>query len=97
MIDYKQTADGDIDLSAGDLQLVEPTGQHQSDIIISGQGHNKEAPHIGVDSILFMHDTDPSHYLRTLRKHFIRDGMKVHDIYLDAQGEINTDAEYENN
>lgn len=95
MIDYKQTDDGDIDLGT-DLQLAESTGQHQVDIIMSAQGHHKEAPAIGVDSVQYMDDTDPSHYLRTIRKHFARDGMKVRDIYVDARGEINIEAEYEN-
>lgn len=95
MIDYKQTPEGDLDLSFDDFQWVESTGQHQRDIMLSKQGWYKESPLLGVDTLWFLDDIDPSHYLRTVRKHFVRDGMKVQNIYIDSQGEIHVDAAYE--
>lgn len=95
MLDFKQTAEGDIDLSSGDLALVESTEQHQRDMLIAAQGWYKESPEIGVDSINFLMDSTPDEYLRTIRKQSEKDGFRVDDIYVKG-GEIVIEGEYEN-
>lgn len=95
MLDYLLAQDGDIDLEAGDLQLVEPTEQHKRDLLIAGQGHYKETPQIGVDSVEFLLDSEPDDFLRTVRIQCARDGMKVEDVYIDDNGELTIDAGYE--
>lgn len=96
MLDFKLTADGDIDLSTGDLQLVEPTAQHQRDMLIAAQGWYKENPEIGADSVNFLMDGSPDDYLRTVRQQSERDGFRVDDIYMDGNGEMVIEGEYEN-
>lgn len=94
MLDFKQTDDGDIDLSSGDLELVEPTAQHQRDMLIAAQGWYRENPEIGVDSINFLMDSTPDEYLRSIRKQSEKDGFRVDNIYVKG-GEIVIEGEYE--
>lgn len=51
MIDIGHTESGDIDFSSGDLAYAESTGQHQKDILVSGKGHYKETPELGVGCV----------------------------------------------
>lgn len=95
MIDFKQTENGDIDLGSGDILMAEPTGQHMRDLLVAAQGHYKENPDIGVDSVSYLMDSEPDAYLRKVRKQCVRDGMTVKDIYME-HGELIIDAEYEN-
>ena len=76
MIDIGHTANGDIDLQAGDIFYAERIGQHQRGILLAGKGH--------------MNDNEPDRLLRSIRKEFTRDGMKVSKVSLD-----NVVAEYE--
>lgn len=80
MIDIKFDKEGDVDISADDIQYVESTSQHQRDLIIAQRGHYKEMPGVGVGAINFIHDEDPENFLRTIRKEFTRDGMKVERV-----------------
>lgn len=90
MIDIQHTANGDIDLTAGDLLYAESTGQHQKDILLAGKGHYKESPEVGVDATEYVNDNGPENLLRSIRNEFIRDGMKVTQVNMN-----NTIAEYE--
>lgn len=96
MIDIAQTSGGDIELATGDLTYNESTEQHQQDILIADQGHYKEFPDIGVGILNFLHDTDPENLLRTTRKQFTKDGMKVRHIGI-KNNQIDVKAEYEDN
>lgn len=96
MIDIKNTRDGDLDLSGGDINYSESSEQHQQDILLADKGHYKEAPACGVGIINFLHETDPESLLRTIRKEFARDGMKVKKVTIQ-NGEIIPEAEYEDN
>lgn len=90
MIDIGHTANGDIDLQAGDILYAESTGQHQRDILLADKGHYKESPETGVGALEYMNDNEPDRLLRSIRKEFTRDGMKVSKVSLD-----NVVAEYE--
>lgn len=83
MIDIAHTSDGDIDLLAGDILYTESTGQHQRDILLSGKGHYKETPELGVDAMEYVNDNEPENLLRAIRKEFTRDGMKVTKVSMD--------------
>ena len=97
MIDIKQTDDGDLDFTTGDLEMVEPTGQHQRDILLAAPGDYKESPAVGVDSVRFMLDVEPADYLRRIRKQMSADGQKVKALsYNENTGKVDIDAEYEN-
>lgn len=90
MIDIQHTANGDIDFAIGDLLYTESTEQHQKDILLSGKGHYKECPELGVDATEYVNDNGPENLLRSIRNEFIRDGMKVTQVNMN-----NTIAEYE--
>lgn len=90
MIDIGHTANGDIDLQADDILYAESTGQHQRDILLADKGHYKESPETGVGALEYMNDNEPDRLLRSIRKEFTRDGMKVSKVSLD-----NVVAEYE--
>ena len=92
MIDIQHTSDGDLDLSTGDVLYGESTAQHQRDILLAGKGHYKEAPETGVGVMEYINDSDAGNLLRSIRKEFTRDGMKVTRLSMD-----NIAAEYEEN
>ena len=64
--------------------------QHQRDILLADKGHYKESPETGVGALEYMNDNEPDRLLRSIRKEFTRDGMKVSKVSLD-----NVVAEYE--
>lgn len=83
MIDIAHTTTGDIDLATGDLIYSESTGQHQRDILLSGKGHYKECPEMGVDALNYINDVEPENLFRTIRKEYTRDGMKVTKVSMN--------------
>lgn len=95
MLDIKLTPVGDVDFSSGDIYLSEPTEQHKRDLILSTQGSNKEFPTVGIGAINYIHDREPTNFMRAVRKEFSRDGMKVREVSI-KNGELITDAAYEN-
>lgn len=96
MLDIAQTHDGDISLEAGDLVYTEPSWQHKRDILLADKGHYKEKPATGVGIVSFLQDTEPENMLRTVRKEFTRDKMKVNNISYE-NGQLEIDAEYADN
>ncbi len=88
--DIKQTENGDIDLSTGDMLYTESTRQHQKDLLLAGKGHYKETPEAGVGAASYLNDNEPGNLFRAIRKEFTRDGMKVTKISMNR-----TEAYYE--
>lgn len=97
MLDYKQTPDGDLDFTNEDLSITESTTQHQRDLLLSGKGHIRQSPETGVDSIEYLQDNEPENYLRAVRIEFSNDGMNVKSVAVNQTGNLEIDAEYENN
>jgi len=97
MTDPRQTDDGDLDFTTGDIVMVEPTAQHQRDILVAAPGDYKATPAVGVDSVRHMLDVEPADYLRRVRKQLAADGQRVRALgYDEYSGRVNIDAEYEN-
>jgi hypothetical protein len=94
MIDLKFDETGDIDISTDDIQYTESTLQHQRDLIIAHQGHYKEVPTVGVGAINYLNDENPDNFLRTVRKEFSKDGMKVKKVAITVGGQLNINAAY---
>lgn len=94
MIDIKFDADGDIDLSNGDIHYGVLPGQHQQDLIIVSKGHLKGSPAVGVGAINYLNDEDPENFLRKVRREFIADGMNVVKVGINKQGNLIVDAHY---
>ncbi len=83
MIDIQHTTDGDLDLQTGDILYTESTSRHQRDILLTGKGHYKESPETGVDAMEYVNDNEPDKLLRSIRKEFTRDGMKVTKVSME--------------
>lgn len=94
MIDIKFDEAGDVDVSINDIQYTESTLQHQRDLIIAQQGYYKESPVVGVGAINYLNDESPDNFLRTVRKEFTRDGMKVKKVTITVGGQLNINATY---
>lgn len=88
--DIKQTENGDIDLSIGDMLYTESTRQHQKDLLLADKGHYKETPEAGIGALNYLNDTEPENLYRAIRKEFTRDGMKVIKVNINE-----TEARYE--
>jgi hypothetical protein len=95
MKDIRQTYDGDIDLSGGDLHYVESTVAHQRDLILTGMGEMKHSPTSGVGIVDFINDEAPEAMLRTVRRKFIQDGMTVNSVKKNSSGQLEVDAYYD--
>lgn len=94
MVDIKFDETGDVDISVKDIQYTESTEQHQRDLILADKGHYKEMPGVGIGAINFIHDESPDDFLRTVRKEFTKDGMKVQKITITVGGELRINAAY---
>lgn len=97
MKDYQQQANGDLDLGMGDLFVTESTYQHQRDLLYSDKGHIRQKPEAGVGAVNYMMDNDPEALLRSTRKEFTADGMKVTRVaFSEYSNDLNVEADYEN-
>ena len=97
MNDYKQTENSDLDFSTGDLKLTESTFQHQRDLLLSDKGHIRDKPQAGVGAPNYLLDSESEALLRTTRKTFTADGMKVKKVAISPYNEnLEIDASYEN-
>ncbi len=96
MTDIKHTEDGDLDLTTGDLCYTTSDYQHQKDILLARKGYYKEHPETGVGIEDYRNETEPEELLRSIRQEFAADGMKVSKVAIADNGNIETDASYEN-
>lgn len=95
MRDFKQTESGDLDLSGGDINMIEPTLQHQRDAILTTPGAIKATPLAGVGAETYFNDENPEDLLRKIRQELIKDGMKVKKISMSDTQQIEIQAYYE--
>ncbi len=93
ILDIKHTDTGDLDFSSEVIAYAESTSQHQRDLIMAQKGHYKLAPNTGVGAINYVNDENPENFLRSVRKEFTRDGMKVRKVAMQG-GSLIIDAEY---
>ena len=91
----KHTSNADVDFSTGDVRYDTSDYQHMKDILLSQKGYYKEHPEAGADLPGHVNETDPEDLLRTVKKEFMADGMKVRKVAVNAHGELETDASYE--
>ncbi len=96
MNDFKQQADGDIDISTNDLLVVNATLQHSQDLILTRQGSLKLAPATGVGIEDYFNDDSKEAMLRKIRQQHQRDGfvvreMRINNDNIDIIGYYETD------
>jgi hypothetical protein len=94
MKDYKLDNDGDISWANGDLVVVESTLQHQKDLLFLDKGSLEEFPTSFVGAANYLESEDVSGFLRESRSEFVKDGMTVDVMKLDADGKLITQAKY---
>lgn len=100
MIDIKQTSEGDLDLSSGDIVFAneyDATEQHKIDILYASQGDFKESPLTGVGIMEYINSEDNGTMFRDIAIQMQRDGIKVNEVGTDGNGNIIIDGAYENN
>lgn len=93
--DYKNTEDGDLLFENGDLVVHDATDQHQLDLLLTGKGHNREFPDVGVDLLNWVDDDELGDLPGVIQEEFEKDGMTVSRIKVTATGKVSIDAEYE--
>lgn len=100
MIDIKQTAEGDLDLSMGDIAFAnefDATEQHKADILYASQGDYKESPLTGVGIMDYINSEDNGMMFRDIAIQMQKDGIKINEVGVDQSGSIIIDGGYENN
>ena len=86
------TNTGDIDLSSGDIQLSDVTDFHKKHILLAKTGDFKHAPTIGVQVRNFINSNKRETLLRRIRKNFLKVGINVVNLSLNAQTGILTET-----
>lgn len=97
--DFKHTADGDLDLTTGDLFMADSdrtTEQHKQDMLIASLGDYTEAPLTGVGLVDYINAEDDGDMLRHISILMQRDGIKVEKIEFDEMGDLIIKGGYEN-
>lgn len=100
MRDILMTADGDIDVTVGDLQTAaayRTTEQHKRDILMAAPGDFKETPTAGVGAVEYLNDENLGLFLRDVRKQMQADGMTVERVEFDPDGGLIIEGDYEDN
>lgn len=100
MIDIKQTAEGDLDLSMGDIAFAnefDATEQHKADILYASQGDYKESPLTGVGIMDYINSEDNDMMRRDISIQMQKDGIKINKVGVDQSRSIIIDGRYEDN
>lgn len=93
MIDILQAIGGDMDLSSGDIIMVEPTEQHKCDILLASQGDFGEFPLVGVGIADYLNSEDNGSMLRHISLQMQRDGIKIRKVEF-VSGQLIIDGNY---
>lgn len=99
MQDILQTADGDLDLTRGDLRQASTdraTAQHKRDILMAAPGDFKESPTLGVGAVEYIQG-ESELFLRDVRKQMQADGMRVDRVAFEDDGSLVIDGGYDEN
>ena len=96
MLDIVLTEDGDLDLSTGDIRYGESTYQHKGDILAASPGDFGQFPEVGVGAVDYLLGENPGLFLRAVSRQMIADGIQVKSTYIDQDGQLVIDGEYEN-
>jgi hypothetical protein len=94
MRDFLQDTEGDLDVSTGDIVMVDASLQHQRDILLTRPGALKHSPARGVGVEDYFNDDSAEDLLRKTRQELIKDGVKVLSIS-KTDGKIEVKGYYE--
>ena len=89
--------DNDFDLlfENGDFVVSDSTAQNQKILIYSDKGEFKENPLTGVGAKRYLEDHTPERLARSIREEFTKDGMKVNQIIITEDANLQIEANYE--
>ena len=94
MTDFLLDENGDLDLTNGDLNLGYSDNQHQEHILLANKGEFREFPEIGVGIDKMLSDDDYIPVLIEMKKNLEYDGMKIKNIKIDDNGNLDIDGSY---
>lgn len=84
----------DLMINDGDFSIVESTGVHQQQLILSTKGEFKQHPTVGVGVFEYFDDEEKLGISRAVSIEFSRDGMDVTKVEILPNGILNTIAMY---
>lgn len=85
---------GDLDFQNGDLVIGYSDNQHQEHILIANKGEYREFPELGVGINRILSDDEPTSFLIEAKKNLEYDGMKIKNIKINENGNIDIDGYY---
>ncbi|MCW3120698.1 MAG: uncharacterized protein JWQ38_190 [Flavipsychrobacter sp.] len=95
MTDISLDESEDLLISSGDFIVNECTAQHQRQLVLNNSGDFKQNPTVSVGIVDYLDDENYQDLMRKISLEFIKDGMDVKSVTLDATGVIKTDAYYQ--
>ena len=81
-------------ITNGSLTIGDTTAQNQKILILANKGEFKLKPMRGVGAARYLENSDSGDLAREIRTEFFADGMTVNNIKINANKEIEIDANY---
>lgn len=94
MNDLKLDTTGDLLIQDGDLVIGFSDNQHQEHILIANKGEFRQYPEVGVGIEKILSDDDYIDVLIDIKKNLEYDGMKINNVKLDENGNLDIDGNY---
>jgi hypothetical protein len=94
MIDILLDNGEDLTIAGGDFAAGESTAQHQRQLLLNNNGDFKQSPAICVGAFDYLDDENFQNLMRAISIQFMKDGMDVKSVVLNASGTVNSDAYY---
>ncbi|MCC9071222.1 oxidase [Flavobacterium sp. F-65] len=94
MNDIIVDTNGDLGFHNGDLLIGFSENLHQEHILIANKGEYREFPELGVGILQMLNDDNYMNVLIEAKKNLEYDGMKINNIELDDDGNLNVDGQY---
>ncbi len=94
MIDIVFDSSEDLAIAGGDFAADESTAQHQRQLLLNNYGDFKQNPAICVGAFDYLDDENFQSLMRAISIQFMKDGMDVKSVVLNASGTVNSDAYY---
>lgn len=85
---------GDLKFLNGDVVIGYSDNQHQEHILIAHKGEYREFPELGVGIEQILDDDDYMSVLIEAKKNLEYDGMKINNIKLEENGNLNVEGYY---
>ncbi|WP_053405184.1 hypothetical protein [Persicobacter sp. CCB-QB2] len=91
--DIKNTVNGDIDFSGGDVHWGESSKSLQQKVIVTRKGGIKRAPEVGVGAIDYYADEDNGKLINAIKQELEADNANVESVTVEGS-KIKVNANY---